>query len=350
MSDFVRSRLNYYEVLRVSPSAAGDEIDRAFAREGSVFRPQAFGGLTELCMAYETLRDPVSRRAYDATLRREREAIPLNRSIGARPAPVAALSTGSANAEAPGKPNLSSAPTPAALPASKPALALGPGTDLHTQSGPRFSHGGTPGPSVEGYLGVEARPLDLRRTGIALGAVIAAACLLGVAAGWWSSRAIDEPQRTESKATVSLSPAKPTSAVTAAQAESVPVQAAAPVAKVARPRPKLAAQLPAEPLTIATQSAAIEEQPEQVPADPDVVSQAVVESPANSAVAATMPLPNRTIARTIDRIGYACGAVSSTSSVEGSGPGIFKVTCTSGQSFQASPVNGRYRFRRWDKR
>lgn len=85
-------------------------------------------------------------------------------------------------------------------------------------------------------------------------------------------------------------------------------------------------------------------------ADADLVSPAVEESPANSPVAATMPLPNRTIARTIDKIGYACGAVYSTASVEGGAPGIFKVNCTSGQSFQASPVNGRYRFRRWDKR
>jgi hypothetical protein len=61
--------------------------------------------------------------------------------------------------------------------------------------------------------------------------------------------------------------------------------------------------------------------------------------------AASMPLPNRVIARTIERIGYACGAVASTTAVEGAS-GVFKVSCTSGQTYQAAPVRGRYRFRR----
>lgn len=62
-------------------------------------------------------------------------------------------------------------------------------------------------------------------------------------------------------------------------------------------------------------------------------------------VAASMPLPHRTVARTLDRIGYRCGTVTSTTPVDGSS-GVYKVNCTSGQSFQAKSVNGRYRFRR----
>lgn len=348
MSDLGRSRLNYYQVLGVSPDAAGDEIDRAFARESSVYRPHAFGGLTELCVAYEALRDPVRRQAYDATLLRERAAITSNRSIGARPGPVAPLPFRSASAEVEARLDISSA-TQTPSPASKPALALGPGVDLHAQSEPRFSRR-APIPSVEDYLGAEAHPLDLRRTAMVLGAMIGAACLVGGAAGWWSSLSISEPQKTEGKATVSLAPAKPAPALTEAQAEPVPVQAAAPDAKVARPRPKVASPPSVEPLATASQVAEVQDRPEQIAADADLVTQAAEESPASAAVAATMPLPNRTVARTIDRIGYACGAVSSTSSVEGGAPGIFKVNCTSGQSFQASPVNGRYRFRRWDRR
>lgn len=348
MSDLGRSRLNYYQVLGVSPGAADDEIDRAFATESSVYRPHAFGGLTELCMAYEALRDPVSRQAYDARLRREREATPSNRSIGARPAPVAPLPFRSTSAEVKGKQDLSSA-TPTPSPAPKPALALGPGVDLHAKSEPRFSRG-APIPSVEDYLGAEVHPLDLRRTAIVLGAMIGAACLVGGAAGWWSSLSISEPQKSESKATVSLTLAKPAPALTETQAEPVPVQAAAPDAKVARPLPKVASPPSVEPLAAASQVAEVQDPPEQIATDADLVTQAAEESPASSAVASTMPLPNRTIARTIDRIGYACGAVSSTASVEGGAPGVFKVNCTSGQSFQASPVNGRYRFRRWDRR
>jgi hypothetical protein len=59
-----------------------------------------------------------------------------------------------------------------------------------------------------------------------------------------------------------------------------------------------------------------------------------------------MPLPNKVVARTIERIGYSCGAVASTAPVEGGAAGVYKVTCTSGQSYQAKPVNGRYRFKR----
>jgi hypothetical protein len=59
-----------------------------------------------------------------------------------------------------------------------------------------------------------------------------------------------------------------------------------------------------------------------------------------------MPLSNALIARTIGRIGYACGQVASTAPVDGSA-GMFKVTCTSGHAYQARPVGGRYRFKRW---
>jgi len=70
------------------------------------------------------------------------------------------------------------------------------------------------------------------------------------------------------------------------------------------------------------------------------------ETPAPAEVTpASMPLPSSVVARTIKRIGYACGSVASTSAVEGS-PGVFTVTCTSGHSYQATPVKGRYRFRR----
>ena len=58
-----------------------------------------------------------------------------------------------------------------------------------------------------------------------------------------------------------------------------------------------------------------------------------------------MPLANATIAQTIRRIGYACGSVASTESVSGS-KGVFKVTCSSGDSYQATPLHGRYHFRR----
>jgi hypothetical protein len=78
----------------------------------------------------------------------------------------------------------------------------------------------------------------------------------------------------------------------------------------------------------------------------EVASDQVVSDPlAPKPVEANMPLPNKVIARTIERIGYSCGSVSSTSAVEGAS-GVYNVTCSSGQSYQATPVHGRYRFRK----
>ena len=65
-------------------------------------------------------------------------------------------------------------------------------------------------------------------------------------------------------------------------------------------------------------------------------------------IAASLPLPNNVIARTIERIGYSCGEVAS--AAPAGGQGVFKITCSSGQTYQAAPVGGRYRFRRWNRR
>jgi hypothetical protein len=73
---------------------------------------------------------------------------------------------------------------------------------------------------------------------------------------------------------------------------------------------------------------------------------AAADTPAAPAVAASLPLPNNVIARTIERIGYSCGDVVSATAVEG---GAYKVACSSGQSYQARPVRGRYHFRRWSR-
>jgi hypothetical protein len=80
---------------------------------------------------------------------------------------------------------------------------------------------------------------------------------------------------------------------------------------------------------------------------PDIPTEQVAALTAqDSAASAKMPLPDAVIARTIGRIGYACGDVESTTAIEGT-PGAFKVTCTSGDSYRAAPVRGRYHFKRW---
>jgi hypothetical protein len=77
------------------------------------------------------------------------------------------------------------------------------------------------------------------------------------------------------------------------------------------------------------------------PPEQDAVADAP--TPAAAPVSASMPLSNAAIARTIGRIGYSCGRVASTSQILGN---MFKVTCTSGDSYRAAPVGGRYRFKR----
>src|SRR3954468_12520794 len=66
MVSAVKTRPRYYEVLGITPTASSDEVAAAFARELS--RPRAFGGIAEVSIAYQALRDPTRRAAYDASL------------------------------------------------------------------------------------------------------------------------------------------------------------------------------------------------------------------------------------------------------------------------------------------
>lgn len=324
------SRLDYYQTLGVSPTAAGDEIDRAFAREGSVFRPHAFGALAELCIAYETLRDPIKRRAYDASLGLTRE-----------PQATESINGGS-------KPVRGDGGLDAIAAAARPALPLGPGTDYQARPEPRISRGDLPRLALEEELGVEAHPIDWNRTGIALGTVVVAACVLGGLAGWWSAGDVDGTRQPENQVSISLPPAKPLD--TAATPDIAPAPGPLPkMSEVRLAQRPAAAPVPIERKPTTPKPAAAEEQPQEAETDTSLVEQVSKEAPTASTVAAAMPLPGRVIARTIARIGYSCGSVASTAPVEGEAPGVFKVTCSSGQSYQAKPVNGRYHFRRWGR-
>jgi hypothetical protein len=333
----VRSQLNHYETLGVSPAAGSDEIARAFAREGSAFRPHAFGGLTELCLAYETLRDPEKRRAYDASIGIKREPAFRNFTAGARETLVA---KGPAKAVA--HPILAREPLP------KPALPLGPALDSQVTAEPQTGRPVSPRLSLYEEMGEGVRPIDWRRAALVLGGVVTAACAVGGAAGWWSASAVAEASPPDNTVSIALPPATPQSATGAPEIAAAPVRNL-PEVRLDRPRPAVAAvasndrQAPAAAPAVA----AVEAQASE--ADPVVSMQAAGEAPAVTAAAAPMPLPDRVVARTIERIGYACGRVASTTPVEGDAPGVYKVTCSSGQSYQAKPVNGRYRFRRWGR-
>lgn len=336
----VKSRLNHYETLGVPPTAGSDEIARAFAREGGAFRPHAFGGLTELCIAYETLRDPDKRRAYDASLGIKREPALRNFPASAREALIA---RGVARDEP-----RAAAPALAGGPQPMPALPLGAAVDSQVKAESQVNRPVSPRLSLEEELGAEARPIDWRRAVLVLGGVVTAACAVGGAAGWWSASAVGETSPPENTVSVSLPPAKPQATASAPELDSAPVRRV-PELPVDRPMPAAPVGAAHDLHEPASQPAASEVETQASEADPALSAQATDEAPAISTAATAMPLSVGVIARTIERIGYACGRVASTVPVEGEAPGVFKVNCSSGQSYQARPVNGRYRFRRWGR-
>lgn len=330
------SRPSHYEILGISPTAAGDDIARAFAREGSVFRPHAFGALTELCIAYETLRDPIKRRAYDASLGLDRKAVPQNRSIGARQVRLPMAPT--------------AAPVPQVamkVPPDSPAIGQVARPALSRGSDPKVVRSYNPDIMLAENLVVEARPLDLKRPAIAAATIVAAACALGGLVGYWSSRDVAGTTQTAKPVSVSLPAPDRHATPTAAEAPTAPVVS---VADTPHPRAQhvVARVAPIEPGNPDPEPVEADEAALQSTADPTPLDQTASEEPVTP-TPANLPLSNRVIARTIERIGYSCGSVTSAVAVEGEAPGIYKIICSSGQSYKAGPVNGRYRFRRWGK-
>src|SRR3954452_23725280 len=86
MATAVKSRPNFYEVLGLTPAASNAQIGDAFAREIILSRMRAFGGVAEVSIAYETLRDPAKRKAYDPSIGVRREPLPpaLPRAVSFR--------------------------------------------------------------------------------------------------------------------------------------------------------------------------------------------------------------------------------------------------------------------------
>jgi hypothetical protein len=380
MSSTVKSRPNHYEVLGLTPGASSDEIAQAFAKELSDRRPRAFGSLANVTVAYETLRDRMKREAYDV-------------SLGLKPKPKPRPPAPSPAAPAEWSP-LRASPRPAPQPAKDLLSRLTPKADAVPQSErpseaklPPFAAGsrreptnpkpqavfpktGTiqkePGqpesmarprvdlPSGEGRLDFAESgrfqtdgeaPFQWKIPTLAAGFLTLAVCV-----GAWTGLEAgndNEQAQAENAVTLKVPPAKPLPELAGSPLALVPsveearpqqpTRAIAAGARVERARPPQI-DLP-EP-----QSAETANSTQSAP-DEAATEQAAAESPTVEATSARMPLPNAVIARTIGRIGYPCGQVASTTALDGA-PGAFRVTCTSGHSYRAAPVRGRYRFRR----
>jgi hypothetical protein len=338
MVSTVSARPNHYQTLGLKPTASAGEVAQAFAQAIGMFRPRAMGGVAEVSIAYETLRDPTKRRAYDASLGLTREPETVQ-----WPVPAAARFIGSAPADPVARPQAPPEPRLGSFIAEslrEPVAPSAPEPQRPPEAQPRTEQPVPAFAAAEEAAGVESRAIAWKRPAVAASALILGVALLGAWAGM-SAGGAEEPQPAGPGVTIAVPQAKPLAQVAA--------PAPAPV------RRGIAAQ-PALPIAAKVAAARTERTPPPPPADTQAAENVATASPQNTtevaaaeappaeAVAANLPLPNKVIARTIERIGYACGEVSSIAAGEASG--VYKVTCTSGQSYQASPVNGRYRFRR----
>ncbi len=75
----MKSPVNYYLILSVSPSAGEGEIKRAFLKMAQKYHPDKNRGnklaerkFQQVNLAYQTLRDPEKRRAFDESLKKAR--------------------------------------------------------------------------------------------------------------------------------------------------------------------------------------------------------------------------------------------------------------------------------------
>lgn len=327
MGSTVGTRPNHYELLGLTPDASREEIDEAFAL--AMRRPHLMTEVAEIGVAFDTLRSASKRRAYD-------EALGLRREPEPRPAPPPAMSfrvsarlAAIASAEPLAPPSLPpTAPVAAPQPRPEPVLQLRsepvpqprpqprpePLADLwrdppEAQFGPRRPQG------VRRVRDEDEPAADWKYPLLAFGSVLFGVVLVAAWAGAHAQDSAGADDRLPPTA-AKYHAAAPAPAEAAAQQLSEAASSTLPPLERTH-RPARRERASAERLAGIDQTLA---------------------------VSASMPLPNAVVARTIDRIGYACGSVASATAA--GQPGAYKVTCTSGQSFEAKPVHGRYRFRR----
>jgi outer membrane biosynthesis protein TonB len=152
-----------------------------------------------------------------------------------------------------------------------------------------------------------------------------------------------EPVNESEGVTVDLTAAEPSNGANAFAAAENLVNATVPVAPPVPEEPveKKKTEPKTEPKASPPKA---EEAPAPAPEEPAAPDESVT---ADSEAAAGPPISNALIARTLRRIGFACGEVASTERVLTDGGSVYRINCTNGQSYRGSTVRGRLRFRRW---
>jgi len=330
MDSQVKPRPNHYELLGLTPSATDEEIARAFAREIGPLTPHAFGDIALLSVAHETLRDPAKRRAYDDSLGLNPKPMAV-RPVQGWQYPTTVRVAGPVPPAPPARPPAAKAEPPAPVEQAKP-----PEPTPAPPSEPRRDWV-PPSLPLQHMRPIEDEPSLWKRPAIIAAGIFLAVAVMGVLAGLWAAREVQSKIPAETLAIET--PAEARSIEPKEADASQPATVQAKPARSAAPLPR-ARQMTSESRPVEAQEQRAEDVPE-IPTEQVAALTSQVDE-----AQATMPLPNGVIARTIGRIGYSCGEVASTSEVVGA-PGVFKVTCTSGQSYRAAPVRGRYHFRRW---
>lgn len=332
----LKARPNHYELLGLKSTASGAEIAEGFA--SAMRRPHLMADVARIGVAFDTLRSPAKRRAYDEALGLRREPEPKV-AAPAMSFPVTARLAALA-APAPLE------PPPAVDPPSREVSPLPPKAEM-----PKPAHDPWIEPPMPDFLTAgrnstsrtreaEERVVDWRYLAFTMGFIVLAAVLIGA---WAGAHAQDGDAPKSAEVALGAPAVKPApdvgvraGAVDLGPAATTPVRIARKPAKSERLR-----RAPASEDRLAEIDQSLDDASAQ-----DAAADSNSSQPA-AVTAANLPLPNAVVARTIERIGYGCGAVVSTTAVESGSPGVFKVTCTSGQSYQAKPVRGRYHFKRW---
>jgi DnaJ domain len=374
----VTAKSNHYETLGLTSTASTEEIGKAYAAQMTTFRLRPENALKRLALlstAYETLRDPAKRRAYDDSLGLNAPPVVPEPVVAKPVAPRAtAPFIGATSASQFNRPRPTPAPPPAASKRrAEPDPRVGsfiaaslrqPAPKSAAVEWPveRPAEVAAPAPAPM-YVepGYEEEHARIHKNQAMIGAGIIGLAVLGVATALSRPNVDHLPAPTvqaQQAVTVGLPPATPAKD----SAVGTPIEASAKSSVARQQVPVETAQAPAAELTPApepqtaqpvTQRAAVDPlapigteantQPASEANATDAAAQFA--SAASATAAAAMPLGNATITQTIHRIGYSCGSVASTEAVSGA-KGVFKVTCSSGDSYQATPLHGRYHFRR----
>lgn len=386
MVSSVKSRPNHYQTLGLEPLASADEISDAFARKMSLFQADPLGAAAQVCIAYETLRDPIKRREHDrlhGLVPEPKPPVPqwtyavtrprwtpfiaaAERNSAMQPAREAAR-TSEPQVMTPSQPETSVDPRLAAIAASVRELAKPATPDALTPTKPQGSQPRAPqsppdmhleeviehirsvGRAEKERLHSDQGRFDWKRPALTLCALVVGAGVFGALAGL-SLKGDETPGQAEAARMHfhALPGHRP-------QFAQLPPPVA-PFADVPRSAHVRSASTSRDhrPISRTSRASLFEQQIVGSLAAPDAPTNSEPDKLASDQsagdgprqVVASLPLSRAVIAHTIERIGYPCGEVAATTAADGEAGGVFKVTCSSGHTYQARPIAGRYHFRR----